>query len=85
MTVVLTIARLLLRLWQLLLVLQFIFMFLPVEWENGTMSVLRAITEPLLAPIRALLEKAGLSRELQHVISPIVLLLIYEALILLLR
>ena len=60
MTVVLTIAKLILRLWQLLLLLQFIFMFLPIEWENRTMSVLRAITEPFLAPIRALLEKTGL-------------------------
>lgn len=77
--------ELLLRLLQLIMGLQLLFMFLPFDRNSGAMRFLRCVSEPLLAPARAPFAALGLSRELQAIISPLLIALALEGLILLIR
>ena len=52
--------------------------WLPVPRENRLIQMLYTITEPILAPIRALIERSSFGKNMMFDFSPIVaLLLVY--------
>lgn len=53
-----------------------IFSFFPFSRENPLIRILNLLTEPVLAPIRALIEKTGLTRNMTIDFSPLAAFLI---------
>jgi len=50
--------------------------WLPIPKENKLVQILYMVTEPILAPIRALVEKSSFGKNMMFDISPIVALLL---------
>ncbi|MCX7842784.1 MAG: YggT family protein [Clostridia bacterium] len=68
-----TIVVLLLELFEIALFIRVIFSWLPIYKENQYIRLLYSVTEPVLSPIRAMLERSAFGRNMGMIdLSPII-------------
>lgn len=60
----------------LLIVVRSLFSWAPVNRDNKLMIILDYITEPFVAPIRAIINKLSISRNMPIDFSPVIALLV---------